>query len=71
MKRELTTNTFIPSSYEKYIAYSENFVVLGDLGGGHREYELPLKLLTRNDRKSEPWSCRKRRFLTRASQYGA
>jgi hypothetical protein len=35
MKRELTTNSFIPSSYEKYIAYSENFVFLGDLGDGH------------------------------------
>jgi hypothetical protein len=23
------------------------------LGGGHREYQLPLKLLTRNDRKSK------------------
>jgi hypothetical protein len=50
MKRELTTNTFIPSSYEKYIVYSEDFVFLGDLGGGPREYELPLKLSTRNDR---------------------
>src|ERR1700722_12452472 len=31
------------------------------LGGGHREYELPLKLLTGNDRKSKPWSRPKRR----------
>jgi hypothetical protein len=31
------------------------------LGGGHREYQLPLKLLTRNDRKSKPWFRRKRR----------
>jgi hypothetical protein len=31
--------------HEEYIAYSENFVPRGDLGGGHREYELPLKLL--------------------------
>src|SRR5580692_6185112 len=60
--RELTTNSFIPSSYEKCIAYSENFIFLGDLGGGHREYELPLKLLTGNDRKSKPWSPPKRRF---------
>jgi hypothetical protein len=28
MKRELTTNTFIPCSYEKYIAYSETLSFL-------------------------------------------